>query len=51
MIKICGNCKSYHYSNLNDDGKCLNIGAGNFHRGRSFSPLTDACMFFRSKNR
>lgn len=51
MIKICGNCKSYYFTNPNNEGKCLNIGASSIHRGRSFSPLADACTLFRCKKR
>lgn len=53
MIKICGNCKSYHFNNNEPsrEGRCMKKLAGNFHLERSFSPLSSTCPLFIPKKR
>ena len=46
LIKICGNCKTYHYNN----GPGYNGGCTN-NNGETTSPLSDACEKFNPKKR
>lgn len=44
LIKICGNCKTYHYKNgPKNNGGCEK-------KGETYSPLASACREFKPKN-